>query len=230
MNINSLNQQEQESVAAFAAFWKKWGLLLTSFILAVLLGVGAWSGYDWYKNNQATKAANLYTQILQHAQQPNKIEQLIKSFNELKNQYPNTMQAQQAALLVGRILYEKGKMNEAQEAISFAASNSSNLGLQSAARIQLAGVYIEQKKYNEALAQVSSNIIPSYLALANDRKGDAYAIQNKTKEAIEAYTKAYQAMPEEQTYKQLIALKLSRLGADVNKKTAPDTKAKATKK
>lgn len=229
MNLNSLNQQEQESVAAFADFWKRWGLLITSFILAVLIGVAAWSGYGWYKNNQATQAANLYTQVLKDAQQP-QTDKLTTSFNALKTQYPNTTQAQQAALLVGRILYEKGKLNDSQAALTFAASNSSNLNLQSAARIQLAGILIEQKKYDDAIAQLNSNILASYSALAADRKGDAYALQNKNKEAISAYTKAYQAMPEDQPYRQLISLKLARLGVDIQATPTPNSTTDTTKK
>lgn len=226
MNINTLNQQEQESVAAFTAFWKRWGLQLGTFVFAILLGFAAWSGYGWYKTRQATQAADLYSQILQNAQQ-SQIEKLNTNFANLKSQYPNTMQAQQAALLVARIMYEKGKLVESQAALDFAASNTSNLSLQSAARIQLAGILVEQKKYDEALAQVNSGIIPSYTALAADRKGDIYALQNKAKEAIAAYTTAHQAMPTDQPYRQLIALKLSRLGVDVNTTPAPSAQSKA---
>lgn len=221
MNPNTLNQQEQESLAAFGAFWKRWGLLITAFILAVLVGIAAWSGYDWYKNRQATQAAALYAQVLQDAQQP-QTDKLAASFEALKTQYPNTMQAQQAALLAARVLYEKGKLAQSQAALSFAANNSHNLSLQSAARIQLAGLLIEQKKYDDAIAQVSSNIIPSYSALAADRKGDAYALQNKNTEAIAAYTQAHKSMPADQPYRQLIALKLAQLGVDINA-AAPST-------
>lgn len=229
MNINTLNQQEQESIAAFTVFWKRWGLQISTFVFAVLLGFAAWSGYGWYKNHQATQAIDLYAQVLRNAQQ-SKIEPLTSSFNALKTQYPNTMQAQQAALLVGRILYDKGNLAESQTALAFAASNASNLNLQSAARIQLAGILIEQKKYDAALAQVNSNIIPSYAALAADRKGDIYALQHKGKEAIAAYSKAHRAIAADQPYQQLIALKLSRLGVNINATPAPETPTGMTKK
>ena len=68
---------------------------------------------------------------------------------------------------------------------------------------------------------------PAYAALAADRMGDAYALQNKRSEAIDAYTKAFNTMDATQPYRQMVASKLAGFGVDVANLAAAATTAAA---
>jgi len=88
-------------------------------------------------------------------------------------------------------------------------------GLQAVARLRLAGIALEAKAYDEALAQLGAKMPPSFAALADDRRGDVFMAQGKAEEARAQYRKAYAAMDERSEYRQLIEVKLNALGVDV---------------
>lgn len=224
---NKLNPEEQQSLAAVGHFWQSWGMVLTAAVVAVLLGIGGWKGYGWYQTRQAAQAAIEMEKVVQDARMGD-TEKLATSLKSLQGQFSGTAQAQQASLLAARIFYEKGQADKSQAALTFAAGSAADKGLQSAAKLQLAALLIEQKQYDQAIQQVSSNIEPGYEALAADRKGDAYALQGKNTEAIEAYSKAFKTLSPEQPYRQLVAMKLDGLGVDPATLLAAAATANAT--
>lgn len=70
----------------------------------------------------------------------------------------------------------------------------------------------------------------SFEPLAQDRRGDVFALQGKKAEAIAEYQKAYQAFNEQMEYRRLVEVKLTALGADpAATKPADATPTGATK-
>ncbi len=222
INVNKLNLEEQEKLAAVGHFWKTWRASLSAVAIVALLGLASWYGYGWYQGRQALKAATLYDQILVDAQSGD-TDKLAASLKAMQDSYASTVQAQQASLLAARIFYEKGQLDPSRAALMAAAASNADKGIQSAARLQLAGLMIEQKQYDEAIKQLSAGMETSYTALAADRMGDIYALQGKRQEAIDAYTKAFKALEPEQPYRQMIAAKLGSYGIDAEATLAPAT-------
>lgn len=222
INVNKLNLEEQEKLAAVGHFWKTWRASLSAVAIVALLGLASWYGYGWYQGRQALKAATLYDQILVDAQSGD-TDKLAASLKAMQDSYASTVQAQQASLLAARIFYEKGQLDPSRAALMAAAASNADKGIQSAARLQLAGLMIEQKQYDEAIKQLSAGMETSYTALAADRMGDIYALQGKRQEAIDAYTKAFKALEPEQPYRQMIAAKLGSYGIDAKATLAPAT-------
>lgn len=213
INTNKLNLEEQEKIAAVGHFWKAWGSKLIGLVIVAALTVGAVFGYHWYRGQQSIKAMNLYNQVLADARAAD-TDKLTASLKALQDGYPHTLPAQQAQLLAARVFYEKGQVDNSRAAL-LTASQGQDKGLQSTAKLQLAALLIEQQQYDEAIKQLSGPLDPNYTALAADRMGDAYALQNKHEDAIKAYTQAFNGMEATQPYRQMVAAKLSGLGVDV---------------
>jgi predicted negative regulator of RcsB-dependent stress response len=80
------------------------------------------------------------------------------------------------------------------------------------ARLRLAGILLDEKKYDEALKLISEKTSDAYAALASDLKGDVLAAQGKPVEARAAYQIALEKSDPASRYRGLIELKLDALG------------------
>lgn len=229
INTNKLNLEEQEKLAAVGHFWKNWGSKLLGLTIVALLTVAAVFGYNWYQVQQSGKAMALYNQVLLDARAAD-ADKLASSLKAMQDNHPGAIPTQQAELLAARVFYEKGQADKSRSTLAAAAARSNDKGLQSIARLQLASLLIEQQQYDEAIKQLSGSIAPAYAALAADRMGDAYALQDKRQEAIDAYTKAFNTMEATQPYRQMIASKLLGFGVDVASLASPAANSASTAK
>ena len=82
------------------------------------------------------------------------------------------------------------------------------------ARLRLAGVLLDEKKYDEALKQLDGVDGAEFQALAADRRGDVLMAQGKAEEAKAAYAKAWAAMDAKVDYRRVVEAKLNVLGVD----------------
>ncbi|WP_017524070.1 tetratricopeptide repeat protein, partial [Pusillimonas noertemannii] len=83
----------------------------------------------------------------------------------------------------------QGDLDGAREQLEWLVAQGKDPALVPLARLRLAGILLEQKQYDEALAQLDP--APSaFEGLFADRRGDILAAQGKKDEAIEAWQKA----------------------------------------
>jgi hypothetical protein len=82
------------------------------------------------------------------------------------------------------------------------------------ARMRLAGLLLDEKKYDEALKQLDGVDGGEFQALAADRRGDILMAQGKAEEAKAAYAKAWAAMDAKVDYRRVVEAKLNVLGVD----------------
>ena len=139
---------------------------------------------------------------------------LDRSFADIKDKFASTVYAQQAGLLVGKVLYEKGNVDGAKAALTWVADKASDAGYQSLARLRLAGVLVETKAYDDALKQLAGTFPAEMQPLVSDRRGDIYLLQGKKAEAREAYAQAFKGLDERTEYRRLVEVKLNSLGVD----------------
>jgi predicted negative regulator of RcsB-dependent stress response len=137
-----------------------------------------------------------------------------RAFSDMKERFASTAYAQQAGLMVAKQYFTLGNADAAKAALSWVADKSSDKGYQAIAKLRLAGIYVENKAYDDALAVLASSFSTEFDALVADRKGDVFALQAKRVEAVAEYKKAFKGFEERVEYRRLVEVKLNALGID----------------
>ena len=208
----SLDLQEQEQLDELKAFWKQYGNLITWLLIAVLAAYAAWNGWNWYQRDQGLKAGAMYDE-LERAAQTGDADKAGRVFGDLRQRFPGTAHAAHGGLLAARVQFDKGQAEAAQAALAWVADAGKPEELRTVARLRLAGLLLEAKKYDEALKQLDGADAAEFAALVADRRGDVLSAQGKATEARAAYETAYKTMAEAVEYRRLIEAKLTALGA-----------------
>jgi len=204
--------EEQEQIAQFKHFWDTWGTLITWTVIVVMGGFASWNGYRYWQGRQAQQAVAMMDAV-EVAAQAKDLDRVQQIFGDLRKDYPRTAQAGQAGLLAAQEYANAGRWKEAQAALTWVADNASDDGYVALARLRLAAVLMQEKSYDQALAQLSSTFPPEFAAMVADRKGDVLNLQGKKQEAIEQYRRAWDGLGEQESYRQVVQAKLDALGA-----------------
>lgn len=207
-----LDLEEQEQLDQLKAFWKQYGNLITWTLTLVLAGFAAWNGWNWWQRDQAVKAAAMFDE-LQKAADAGDAAKTAGIFNDLKQRFGGTAFAQQGGLITAKVQAEKGQADAAATSLGWVAEQAKEGEYQTVARLRLAGLLADQKKYDEALKQLDGATAKEFEALVADRRGDILLAQGKTEEAKTAFRKAWDTMDAGIQYRRLIDAKLTALGA-----------------
>lgn len=208
---SSLDLAEQEQLEEIKHFWKRYGNLITWTITLALAAFAAWSGWNWWQREQSAKAGALYDEVVRAAQAGDAAK-TAQAFADMRQRYGGTAYAEQAGLVAARVLHEKGQNDKAEEALAWVGDHAGEDEYRAIARLRRAALLMERKAYAEAL-KLTEGLPAQFEALASDRRGDILRAQGQLDAAREAYRKAWQAMPEQLAYRQLVEAKLGALGA-----------------
>ena len=207
-----LDLEEQEQIDQLKHFWKQYGNLITWLLVLLLGGYAAWNGWNLYQRDQGSKAGSLYDELDRAAQQGDS-DRATRIFADMKARYPGATFTHQAGLLAARVAADKGQYDAASASLAWVADKASDDEYRAIARLRLAGLLLDTKKYEEALKQVDAVAGgPEFLALAADRRGDILLTQGKSAEAQAAYLKAWTAMDPKLDYRRVVEAKLNLLG------------------
>lgn len=207
-----LDLEEQEQLDQLKAFWKKYGNLITWVVIVVLGAYAAWNGWHLWQRNQAANAGAMYNE-LEQAAQAGDAERTARIFGDLRERYPSTVYAEQGGLLAAKLQFDAGQPDKARASLEWVAEKAGQPEYQAIARLRLAGVLLDEKKYDAALKQIDAVGAKEFAALAADRRGDVLLAQGKKDEAKAAYQAAWKAMEPNVEYRRLVEAKLTALGA-----------------
>ena len=207
-----LDLEEQEQLDQLKSFWKQYGNLITWVLIAVLGTYAAWNGWNWWQRDQAVKAGAMYDELDRAAQAGDALH--LGLARALRDPRQRRARVVDLPLLELRARGEQPALcgeRGAREALLHVAEDAPRpVGI---ARLRLAGVLLDEKKYDEALKQLDSATAKEFEALVADRRGDVLLAQGKKDEAKAAYMRAWQAMDARVEYRRLIDAKLTALGA-----------------
>ena len=207
-----LDLEEQEQLDQLKAFWKQYGNLISWLLIGVLAAYAAWNGWNWWQRDQAIKAGAMYDE-LDRAAQAGDAAKAGGIFNDMRERFPGTAFTQQGGLLAAKVQFDKGQADAAAASLTWVGANAAEDEYKTVAHLRLAGLLLDQKKYDEALKQLDGAVAKEFEALVADRRGDVLLAQGKPEDAKAAYTKAWQAMDAKVEYRRLIDAKLTALGA-----------------
>jgi len=209
--MSSLDLHEQEQVEALKAWWKensKW------VVGALVVGLLTFSGIQFWKSRQATQSAEaskLYMEVERQVA-TNDAKRIGDAAEALVSRYGSSAYAPRAQLLAAQASLQAHDVARAKIQLQWVIEHASEVGLQDTARLKLASVLLDEKKYDEALKQLDSAHPESFTGLYSDLRGDVLSAQGKVAEARSAYQQAYDKTDPKSSYRSLIQLKMDGLG------------------
>ena len=186
--------EEQEQLAELKAWWKMYGNLVVNVLLAVLVVVAAWLGWNRYQGSQSNQAAMVYN-VLQNAAQAKDSPRIKAANGELVEKFGGTRYASLGALVTAKAMIDSGDAKTAKLQLVWVTEHGKD-ELRDIARLRLAAVLIDEKAYDEALKQLEGTSSPAFAVRFADTRGDVFVAQGKKAEAQNAYQAALTKLDE----------------------------------
>ncbi|MFQ1064518.1 YfgM family protein [Bordetella trematum] len=205
--------EEQEKLDAIKAWWARYGTLLLSIVTVIVVAWGSWKGWKTYENYRANQAMGYFEALEDAAQQDGGADsaaRITAAVNTLRADYPKTGYAGRGVLIAATALLKQNDVAGARQQLEWLAAQDSQPALQPVARLRLAGLLLDQKQYDAALAQLN-NPPAAFAALFADRRGDILAAQGKREEARQAWQQAIDGLGTANPLTQVVQLKLDAL-------------------
>jgi predicted negative regulator of RcsB-dependent stress response len=202
--------EEQEQLASFKAWWNQYGNLLSWVLIVALTAYSGWTGWKYYERTQATQASQLYDE-LQKAVVAKDNAKVQRAAGDMQSRFGRTAYAQMSALTAAKSAFDANDLGAAKTQLQWVIEHG-DAEYKALARLRLAGVLLDEKSYDAALAALVGDTPAQFIGNVADRKGDILVAQNKLVEARASYQSALAATDKKNPGHQLIELKLEGLG------------------
>jgi predicted negative regulator of RcsB-dependent stress response len=206
-----LDSHEQEQLEAFKAWWGENRNQILGGILIVVIVMGGWRGWQYYRHQQAVEAATLYQQFIQQigSNDPKRINDAATA---VMDKFSSTPYATRAALLAAQVNEQGKDKTRAKTQLQWVIDHAGEDTLKDVARLRLAAMLLDEKNYAEALKLLDAKHPDSFDGLYDDLRGDVLSAQGKIDEARSSYKLAYEQIDPQSMYRNLIQMKLDALG------------------
>ena len=205
--------EEQEQLAQLKAWWDKYGTVTLGLLSLALVIVLGWQGWNWYENNQSQQARGYYEALERAAANPGQdsAPRIQAAMQTLQSDFGTTDYAARAALVASDALRESGDLTAAERPLRWLAK-SAHVALAPVAKLRLAGLLLDQDRFDDALAVLDAPPA-SFKALYADRRGDILLAQGKRDEAVASWREAIDGLPPADTLANVVQLKIDTLGS-----------------
>jgi len=202
--------EEQEQLDEFKAWWKQNGKMVTSLLVAVLVGYAAFQGWHFYQNKQSVEASTQYQELLVVDEKDLKIIQAKSAM--LMESFSGTPYAGRAALFAAKANYQANEVKSAKAQLDWAIKNAKETSVSALSSLQLANILAEEKDFEGALKLLNAPHDAGFDGLFADLKGDVLVSLGKNVEAKEAYQQALTKLEPKGKFRALTQQKLESLG------------------
>ncbi len=207
----ALDLEEQEQLDALRQFWKQYGTLIITLAVLALAAFAGVKGWNYYQRGQSEQASARFGK-LEEALRKNDVAQVGSLGAEIIDKYGSTAYGPMAALLLAGRNYDSGDAAAAATRLQWAIDKAGDEEIVALARLRLAGIRLDEKKYDEALALLDAKHAPAFAPLYADLRGDVLAAQGKAAEARAAYKLALEKIAPNSNYRSVVQIKLDALG------------------
>lgn len=197
----SAHHDEQQDIENAKHFWNNGGKWLFALLVAAALGYLGKVIYSGHIENKQLKAAAAAAQVGNDAAKLAAVQQ----------QYPDTAAAAQASMQTAAARFAEGKYDDAAAAYQWVLDHNKAPLFQAAAAQNLAAVYLQQKKYDQALQAAATPVDAAFQPVLSESKGDILAAQGKAAEAKTAYQAALDKLPEGAGGREMLQNKINAL-------------------
>ncbi|MGL4667682.1 MAG: YfgM family protein, partial [Saezia sp.] len=182
MATQHLNLEEQEQLAQLKNFWADYGRAIVLAVMIFVGTIGGWYTWNWWQDKQGQEAAVLYDQLnlAMMASDQGKVKQVTL---QMQSDYKSTYYASLASLVAASYLYQNNDLDTAASLLSWVKENGKDKSWNALAVLRLADVLTDQKKYDEALSLLSTQIPEPFKAHVADKRGNIYVAQGDADKA-----------------------------------------------
>lgn len=207
----TLDLQEQEQLEALKTWWKDNRAQILGALLIVVIATGGWWGWQYYQSKQSTGAATLYQQLIEQLAS-NDTKRINDAAAAVTNKFGSSIYAARAELLAARANEQANDPARAKTELRWVIDNAGETTIKDVARLRLAALLLDEKKYQDALSLLDAKHTDSFDGLYSDLKGDVLSAQGKIEAARSSYNLAYEKIAPQSMYRSLIQMKLDALG------------------
>ena len=206
----SYDFEEQERIAELKAWWEDNRWFVFGAIVAALVAFGGYRGWLYWSAQRSEDAAAMYKPVSE-AVKAKDAAKVAAAAQPLIDKHPGSFYASGAALALAKDAFEAGNLDEARKRLEWVMAHGieEHRGI---ARMRLAAVLMEQKKYDEALKVLEANKDEAFVAFAADLRGDIMLAQGRLDEARSAYKLAVEKASPRNPVKSFAETKLNALG------------------
>lgn len=211
--------EEQERIDALKDWWAKWGVWIYSAVGAFLIGVLAVQGWRYYERSQGEQAEVLFKSVEKTAQESaasKDYKKLSDAASAIAEKFPSAFYASEAQLMAAKASFDAGDFTTAIKHLQWVVDKGPTVH-SNVARVRLASVLLEEKKYDEALKMLDQVKDEGFASMAADVRGDVLASQDKREEARAAYQIAVEKAGDRSPMKALSQAKLDAVGGSTAK-------------
>ena len=201
--------EEQERIAELKAWWEDNRWYILGGIVAAVVAFGGFQGWRWWTAREAEDAAALFKPVAEAAK--GDAARLAAAAQPLLDKHPGSYYASESALMLAKAAFDAGNLDEARKRLEWVMEHGAEAH-RGVARLRLAAVLLEQKKYDEALSTLDANRDAAYVALVADERGDIMLAQGRLDEARAAYKLAMEKSAPSNPVHNIAETKLNALG------------------
>jgi len=205
------NLEDQEKIDSLKAWWESYGTSVIIVLSVLIAGLVGTQGWKIYQHQQRTQAADLYV-LLQQVQERDDAAKINDAAYLLMEGYPSSGYAPRAALIAARANVDAGDIQTAKENLQWVLENAKEEELKDLVRLRLAGLLLDEEKYDEALKLLDTRQGEAFAGLYADLKGDINVAADRIAEAQQAYQTAINMLGTNSNYFNIVQMKLDALG------------------
>jgi len=205
----SYDFEEQERIAELKAWWEDNRWYVAGAILAAILVFGGYRGWLWWSAREAEDAAAMFRPVGEAMKGDDK--KVAAAAQPLIDKHPGSYFASEAQLAAAKAAFESGDLAQAQKRLEWVMDRGADEH-RGVARLRLAAVLLDEKKYDEALKVLDGNKDEAFTAPAADLRGDIMLAQGRLDEARAAYKLAVDKAGPANPVRSVAGTKLNALG------------------
>jgi len=205
--------EEQEQIAELKQFWKQYGALIVTLVVVALVAFAGMQGWRYYKHSQSEQASVIFTKFGE-AMRKNDVKEIRALGKQIMDGFGSTAYGPTTALLLAKTNYENADSAGAAEQLQWAIDKAKDEETAELARLRLASIRLDEKKYDEALRLLETRHSAGIESLYADLRGDVMVAQGKSAEARAAYKIALEKSSPNSSYRNVVQIKLDALAGD----------------
>jgi predicted negative regulator of RcsB-dependent stress response len=230
-----LYSTEEQQAEVLQKFWKQNG---KTIMFGLVLGIACILGWQYFKKYQLQQMESNTEQYMYSFEKINNNynEATVKSLDDFIQMHRSDSYGQMAAFNLASLVADRGGDYESAEKYLQIAAESKDSAVSNVARLRLARVQIQLKKFDEAKKTLSSVKSSIYQSSVNEILGDIAFVRGDLSEARKSYQAAYDLIKgtNEENLNIMLKRKLDDLavgtaapkaGSDAGKESAPASDA-----